>query len=95
LVSRDLSPSDVHVTELAGEQIQQILTSAPGNGNPIGGIKVIAKDGRFAVRPSGTEENYKIYAEVRTCGLASLFPPATPNFLLFFGRRFYPTTFLA
>ena len=58
-----LSPSDVHITELAGEQIQQILTSAPGNGNPIGGIKVIAKDGWFAARPSGTEEIYKIYAE--------------------------------
>ncbi|MFZ1159753.1 MAG: alpha-D-glucose phosphate-specific phosphoglucomutase, partial [Candidatus Sulfotelmatobacter sp.] len=58
-----LSPSDVHITELAGEQIQQILTSASGNGNPIGGIKVIAKDGWFAARPSGTEEIYKIYAE--------------------------------
>lgn len=58
-----LSPSDVHITEVAGEQIQQILASAPGNGNPIGGIKVIAKDGWFAARPSGTEEIYKIYAE--------------------------------
>ena len=58
-----LSPSDIHTTELAGEQIQQILASAPGDGNPIGGIKVIAKDGWFAARPSGTEEIYKIYAE--------------------------------
>jgi phosphoglucomutase len=39
------------------------LTSAPGDGNPIGGIKVIAQDGWFAARPSGTEEIYKIYAE--------------------------------
>ena len=58
-----LSPADIHATEVAGEQIQQILTTAPGDGNPIGGIKVIAKDGWFAARPSGTEEIYKIYAE--------------------------------
>ena len=58
-----LSPADIHATEVAGEQIQQILASAPGDGNPIGGIKVIAKDGWFAARPSGTEEIYKIYAE--------------------------------
>ncbi|HEY5255717.1 MAG TPA: alpha-D-glucose phosphate-specific phosphoglucomutase, partial [Acidobacteriaceae bacterium] len=43
--------------------IEKILTAAPGDGNPIGGIKVIAKDGWFAARPSGTEEIYKIYAE--------------------------------
>ena len=42
---------------------KKILTTAPGDGNPIGGIKVIAKDGWFAARPSGTEEIYKIYAE--------------------------------
>jgi phosphoglucomutase len=58
-----LSPSDIHVRELGGEKVQQILTAAPGDGNPIGGIKVIAKDGWFAARPSGTEEIYKIYAE--------------------------------
>src|SRR5207253_10825471 len=58
-----LSPSDVHVVEVAGQKVQQILSSAPGDGNPIGGIKVIAKDGWFAARPSGTEEIYKIYAE--------------------------------
>ena len=58
-----LSPSDVHATEVAGKQIEQILTTAPGDGNPIGGIKVIAEDGWFAARPSGTEEIYKIYAE--------------------------------
>jgi phosphoglucomutase len=58
-----LSPSDVHATDVAGEPIQQIVTSAPGDGKPIGGIKVIAKNGWFAARPSGTEEIYKIYAE--------------------------------
>lgn len=58
-----MSPSDIHAAEVAGEPIQQILTTAPGDGNPIGGIKVIAKDGWFAARPSGTEEIYKIYAE--------------------------------
>ena len=58
-----LSPSDVHATEVAGEKIEQILTTAPGDGNPIGGIKVIAENGWFAARPSGTEEIYKIYAE--------------------------------
>lgn len=58
-----ISPSDIHAAELAGEKIQQILTVAPGDGNPIGGIKAITKDGWFAARPSGTEEIYKIYAE--------------------------------
>ena len=58
-----LSPTNVHIAELAGEKVQQILTAAPGDGNPIGGIKVIAKNGWFAARPSGTEEIYKIYAE--------------------------------
>jgi phosphoglucomutase len=58
-----LSPADIHATEVAGEQIERILTAAPGNGGPIGGIKVIAKNGWFAARPSGTEEIYKIYAE--------------------------------
>src|SRR5438309_9871413 len=58
-----LSPADIHATEVAGERIQRILTAAPGDGNPIGGIKVIAKDGWFAARPSGTEDIYKIYAE--------------------------------
>jgi phosphoglucomutase len=58
-----LSPSDIHATQVAGQPILKILTTAPGDGNPIGGIKVIAKDGWFAARPSGTEEIYKIYAE--------------------------------
>ena len=58
-----LSPSDIHASEVAGEPIQQILTTASGDGNPIGGIKVVAEDGWFAARPSGTEEIYQIYAE--------------------------------
>lgn len=58
-----LSPADIHVTEIAGEKVLQILTTAPGDGGPIGGIKVIAENGWFAARPSGTEEIYKVYAE--------------------------------
>lgn len=58
-----LSPSDIRANGVAGQPIQKILTTAPGDGTPIGGIKVIAKDGWFAARPSGTEEIYKIYAE--------------------------------
>ena len=58
-----LSPSDIDATEVAGQPIEKILITAPGDGSPIGGIKVIAKDGWFAARPSGTEEIYKIYAE--------------------------------
>jgi len=58
-----LSPTDIHVNQIAGEKIQQILTAAPGDGNSIGGIKVIAENGWFAARPSGTEDIYKIYAE--------------------------------
>lgn len=62
-VIKNLSRVQVNTTELAGEPIQEILTTAPGNGVPIGGLKVIAKRGWFAVRPSGTEALYKIYAE--------------------------------
>jgi phosphoglucomutase len=58
-----LSPEQVRSTDLAGEKIQTILTHAPGNGAPIGGLKVIAENGWFAARPSGTEDIYKIYAE--------------------------------
>jgi phosphoglucomutase len=58
-----LSPQQVKLTELAGEQIQTVLTVAPGNGAPIGGLKVVAESGWFAARPSGTENIYKIYAE--------------------------------
>ena len=62
-VLEKLSPADIHVTEVASEPVQQVLVAAPGDGNPIGGVKVIAKEGWFAARPSGTEEVYKIYAE--------------------------------
>jgi phosphoglucomutase len=58
-----LSPQDITAKELADEKIQNILTSAPGNNSAIGGIKVIAENGWFAARPSGTEDVYKIYAE--------------------------------
>ncbi|MGP8202052.1 MAG: phosphoglucomutase (alpha-D-glucose-1,6-bisphosphate-dependent) [Limisphaerales bacterium] len=58
-----LSPKQVRITELAGEKIQTVLTTAPGNGAPIGGLKVAAENGWFAARPSGTEDIYKIYAE--------------------------------
>ncbi|MHB1053410.1 MAG: phosphoglucomutase (alpha-D-glucose-1,6-bisphosphate-dependent) [Thiobacillus sp.] len=58
-----LSPQQVLSAELAGEKIQSILTHAPGNGAPIGGLKVVAESGWFAARPSGTEDIYKIYAE--------------------------------
>ena len=50
-------------TELAGEKIKAMLTTAPGNGSPIGGLKVVTANGWFAARPSGTEEVYKLYAE--------------------------------
>jgi phosphoglucomutase len=58
-----LSPNQMRVTELAGERIQSVLSQAPGNGAPIGGLKVVAESGWFAARPSGTEDVYKIYAE--------------------------------
>ena len=58
-----LSPSEVRRTDLAGEKIQSVLSHAPGNGAPIGGVKVMAENGWFAARPSGTERIYKIYAE--------------------------------
>jgi phosphoglucomutase len=58
-----LSPDQVRITELGGERIVSVLDRAPGNGAPIGGIKVVAGNGWFAARPSGTENIYKIYAE--------------------------------
>jgi phosphoglucomutase len=58
-----LSPQQVRITELAGDKIQHVLSHAPGNGAPLGGIKVISAGGWFAARPSGTEDIYKIYAE--------------------------------
>lgn len=58
-----LSPEQVSARELAGENIEAMLTTAPGNGAAIGGLKVVTKSGWFAARPSGTENVYKIYAE--------------------------------
>jgi len=58
-----LSPEQVTATELAGEPITARLTRAPGNGAPIGGLKIVTENGWFAARPSGTEDLYKIYAE--------------------------------
>jgi phosphoglucomutase len=58
-----LSPEQVKGDTLAGERIQSIITRAPGNGAPIGGVKVAAETGWFAARPSGTEDIYKIYGE--------------------------------
>ncbi|HET6461686.1 MAG TPA: phosphoglucomutase (alpha-D-glucose-1,6-bisphosphate-dependent) [Syntrophales bacterium] len=58
-----LSADQVPFTDLAGEKIREIVTHAPGNGAPIGGVKVIAESGWFAARPSGTEDIYKIYVE--------------------------------
>lgn len=58
-----LSASQVSATELAGEPITAIMTEAPGNGAPIGGLKVTTENAWFAARPSGTEDVYKIYAE--------------------------------
>jgi phosphoglucomutase len=60
---QNLSPTDVKESDMAGEPIVSKLTAAPGNGAPIGGLKVLTKTGWFAARPSGTENIYKIYAE--------------------------------
>ena len=62
-ILKALSPGQVPATELAGEPITRMLTKAPGNGEPIGGLKVETASGWFAARPSGTEDVYKIYAE--------------------------------
>jgi phosphoglucomutase len=58
-----LSPDQVPARELAGEPVTAVLTEAPGNGAPIGGIKVCTENAWFAARPSGTEDVYKVYAE--------------------------------
>ena len=58
-----LSPDQLKLTELAGDKIQAVLTRAPGNNAPIGGLKAVTECGWFAARPSGTEDIYKIYAE--------------------------------
>ena len=62
-VLKSLSPESVRATELADDPIVAKLTNAPGNGSPIGGLKVVTERGWFAARPSGTEDIYKIYAE--------------------------------
>jgi phosphoglucomutase len=58
-----LSPEQVRLGDLAGEPIKRVLTQAPGNGAPIGGLKAVAESGWFLARPSGTENIYRIYAE--------------------------------
>ncbi len=58
-----LTADKLRIDELAGEKVERVLTNAPGNGAPIGGLKICAPSGWFAVRPSGTEDIYKIYAE--------------------------------
>jgi phosphoglucomutase len=58
-----LTPETIGMTTLAGEKVSATITVAPGNGAPIGGVKVGAEQCWFAARPSGTEEIYKIYAE--------------------------------
>ncbi len=62
-VLKNLAAEDVKEEMLAGEPIKAILTNAPGNDAPVGGLKVVAENGWFALRPSGTEDIYKIYAE--------------------------------
>jgi phosphoglucomutase len=66
-----LSAEQVRGTELAGEPIHEVLTKAPGNDAPIGGVKVVSPSAWFAARPSGTEDVYKVYAE-SFLGLAHL-----------------------
>jgi phosphoglucomutase len=63
LLLKKLSPDAVPGDTLAGEAIEAKLTTAPGNGAPIGGLKVVTRNGWFAARPSGTEDVYKVYAE--------------------------------
>ena len=60
---KSLTPETIAMAELAGERVQATITTAPGNGAPIGGVKVSAEHGWFAARPSGTEDIFKIYAE--------------------------------
>ena len=62
-----ISPEDVRIDTLAGEPVLEKLVTAPGNGEPILGLKVVSRNGWFAVRPSGTEDVYKIYAESLLC----------------------------
>ncbi|MDR2161396.1 MAG: phosphoglucomutase, alpha-D-glucose phosphate-specific, partial [Desulfovibrio sp.] len=60
---RNLSPHAVHLREVAGSLVTAILTTAQGNNESLGGLKVVTERGWFAARPSGTEDIYKIYAE--------------------------------
>jgi len=60
---KQLAPDQIEARELAGEPIRSIMTTAAGNGESIGGLKVVTDEGWFAVRPSGTEDVYKLYAE--------------------------------
>jgi phosphoglucomutase len=62
-ILKRLTPDRIGATTLAGDRIRSVLTNAPGNNAAIGGLKVVADEGWFAVRPSGTEEVYKLYAE--------------------------------
>ena len=62
-VLKNLTPDMIRARELAGEKIVAKITEAPGNGAPLGGIKVVTRSGWFAARPSGTEDIYKIYTE--------------------------------
>jgi len=66
-----LSPEELHCSELAGEKVTGIISEAPGNHAPIGGVKVSTTSGWFAARPSGTENIYRIYAE-SFCGRDAL-----------------------
>ncbi len=77
-VLKALNPDSVQAQTLAGEPITARLTAAPGNGAPIGGLKVVTENGWFAARPSGTEDVYKIYAEsfVDEAHLARIFAEA-------------------
>ena len=63
-----LSPDQITASTIAGDRIVSLLTKAPGNGAPIGGLKVVTEKGWFAARPSGTEDVYKLYAESLTGG---------------------------
>ncbi len=62
-VLKRLRPADVRAETLAGERVVAVMDTAPGNGAPLGGIKVVVESGWFAARPSGTEDVYKVYAE--------------------------------
>jgi phosphoglucomutase len=62
-ILKSLSADQVAGEELAGDPIRAVLTTAPANGAPIGGLKVVTDQGWFAARPSGTEDVYKVYAE--------------------------------